>query len=327
MSYFSIVAKRNANKCAVIGCMGTGAAVASALSHCSLIDALVLIDPDKRIADGLAADLECALDFDSRIDLWAGDYTDLIECSLIILALGQDRLHENAHADLTEINLPIIKKAVAEIAAHNRDAIILTVSEPCDIMTYAVMRHTDLPGHKIMGIGTLLQTLYLRRMLGKYLGVDARQLDAMVLGQADLHGALCPDHVHIGGISIEQYLASIGRTYEKAVLDSLFDDVVQAFERTEAATGRAAFAIAHACKLVAECIFTDSNTVLPICTTTDNLSELAQSCISLPCLVNRHGARPLSNFGIAPTEFEKLRRTAARLHAQMLEAEQIFSQK
>ncbi len=326
MSYFSFDQRRSARKCAVIGCSGVGAAVAHTLSQCRFIDQLVLIDPIQRTSDGLAADLACALPMDASIDLWAGDYSDLAECTLIILALGFGHLHESAHADLIELNLPIVRKAVANITAITQDACILVISQPGEIMTYAVTRYAGIAQHKVLGIGTLPATLYLRRMLGKYLGVDARQLDAMIVGQSDAHGILCSKSMRVCGTGIEDYLSALGRSYDTAMLQSLYDDTMHAFIRAEDASGCAQYAIAHACGMIAKCILTDTNTILPICTSADTLGDIARCCLSLPCMVGRHGAHPLPDIFLSSAENEQLRRSAAKLHAQLLDAEQILMQ-
>ncbi len=327
MSYFSFENKHNVNKCAVIGCSGVGATIAQALSQSSALDALVLVDSDKRIADCLAADLCCALDPDASLDIWSGDYSDVANCFLTVLALGHTHVYESAHADLTELNLPIIRKAIADITAYNSESIILVVSEPCEIMTYTVLRYAGLPQNKIIGIGTLPQTLYLRRLLGKYFCVDASQIDAVILGQSGDRGIFCMDNTHIAGMSLEKYLSMFGRNFEKSVIQSIFDDALHTFERAEYAKGRAEYAVARACKLIADCVLNDSNTILPLCIATDKLGEMATSCMSIPCLLGRHGARALPELFIAPAEYELLRRSSARLHTQILDTEQLLSRK
>ncbi len=318
MSYFSFGSMQNTKKCAVIGCGGVGSTVAYTLSQSKQIDALVLIDPDQRTSNGVAADLNCALASDSRLDLWAGDYADLSGCTLIILTLGQHRIFENTHADLSAQNLPIIRKAVADITAYNNHACIIVLSEPCEVMTYQVMCHAGIPHQRVIGIGTLPHTLYLRRMLANYLSVDPRQLDAMILGESDIQGAFLLDSIRICGYTPEQYLTSIGRHFDQAMMHSFFEDAMHAFERAQDVTGCAQYATARACALVAESILSDANTILPLCTTTEGIGDLAGACLSVPCIVNKHGARAMLDHSLSLDAYEKLRRSASKLHGQMI---------
>ena len=80
MSYFSWNTASNSKKCAVIGCTAVGGAISNAILQSELADKLVLIDPNQRLADGLAADLYAALPLHADTDIWAGDYTDLAVC-------------------------------------------------------------------------------------------------------------------------------------------------------------------------------------------------------------------------------------------------------
>lgn len=324
MSYFSFEQKRNINKCAVIGCGSTGAAAAHALLQSGAVDALVLINPDKRISDGLASDLYCALPLDANTDIWAGDYSDLSDCALIILALGHIRLHESAHADLVALNLPMIRNAATNIMANYKDSVILVLSQPCEIMTMALLQYSGLPSHKVVGIGTLPQSLHLRRLLSKFLGADAKQIHARILGGSDGNGVFCLDSIRIGASSIQDHMTATGRSYDRAILQSLYEDTVNAISRAESAGGCATFAVSSACALFSQCCLSDTNTVLPLCTSTQGFADLAQSCQSLPCRVCRQGVYALTEAMILPDELDSLRRVSARMHAQMMDAVQIF---
>lgn len=327
MSYFSFDTKTKSKKCAVIGCSGMGGAIANALLQSGLTDRLVLLDPHQRLADGLAADLCGALPLHADADVWAGDSADLCDCALIVLALGSSPLHECAHADLAALNAPQIHRAVSDIAAYNKDTVLLVVSQPCELMTYTALRYAGLPPERVIGIGTLPLSLRLRRMIGKYLGVDARYVDCAVLGQADATATVCQSLAHICAMPLSNYLHATGRSSDPYLLHTLFSDAIHAEERAEDAKGCAEYALANACVQVADAILNDRSTPLSLCVSTQCFPELSHVCLSLPCLLGRHGARPIPELAIAPAEMEQLQRSAARLRARMLECEQLFVQK
>ena len=312
---------RSYRKCAVIGCCTLGAAVAHALLQYCSTDALVLIDPDPKCADSLAADLHCAMPFYGKTDVWAGDYHDLAECSLIVLALGHVNLHEDAHGDLAAMNIPIIKKAAGEIAANHQDAVILVLGNPNEILTHTYLNCFGASAQKIIGIGTLPQTICLRSLIANYLGADVRQVDAMILGQSDGHGVFFAENVRVNGIEIQSYLQSMGRSFDGHIIQSLFEDTMHAFARAENRTGRAEYAIARSCAIIASCIFDDTGTLLPLCVHSDGWQDLLNVCMTLPCKLGKHGARVLSESTVPAQELDLLRRTAARLHARIMDAD------
>ena len=78
----------NTRKCAIIGCGNVGATTAFALAESRLFSELVLIDINRKRAEGEADDINHALPFISPMDIYAGDYSDLSDANIIIITAG-----------------------------------------------------------------------------------------------------------------------------------------------------------------------------------------------------------------------------------------------
>ena len=63
-------------KCAVIGCGFVGASIAFSLVESGLFTELVLIDINRKKAEGEAMDLNHGVPFAQPMKIWAGDYKD-----------------------------------------------------------------------------------------------------------------------------------------------------------------------------------------------------------------------------------------------------------
>lgn len=327
MSYFSFDIHDKGKKCAVIGCHGIGGTIAHALAASGIPDALVLIDRDKRLADGQAADLCSALPLRSDMDIWAGESADLADCALIVLAVGASPVHESAQADLIELNAPLVRHAVSDIAAYCKDAVVLVVSQPMDTMTYTALRYAGLPSRQIVGLGTLVYTQRLQHLIGKYLGADQNQVNIMILGEQGARATVCWSLARVCGMPLDAYLNAMGRGGDMPVLQSLFDDVLHEHERAVDAKGHADFAIAHATITLADAVLHDRRTLLPLCTLSDGYAELSHVCMSLPCILGRRGAELFPELLPFPAELEQLQRSATRLRARFPEVEKSFSAK
>lgn len=310
-----------------MGCHGLGGTIAFALAQSGLADSLVLIDQDKRLSQGQAADLGASISCGTSFDVWAGETADLAGSALIILTLGSSPLHESAHADMIALNSPLIRKAVSDISAHAPDAVILVVSEPVDIMTYTATRYAEVPSKQIIGIGTLPHTLRLRSLIAQYLNIASEQIEALILGQAGRRATVCWSAVRIGGIPLPDYLAQMGRVHDTMILHSLFDDVITAFERAEDAKGAPDFSLANAVVKVADAILNNKRLLLPLCTASDNYYDLSHVCMSVPCILDRHGVQMIESFAPAPAELEQLQKSAAALRSQLLDVQALFLQK
>lgn len=327
MSYFTFDRMQNKRKCAVVGCQSTGGTIAYALAQSDLFEELVLLDADKRMAEGQAADVIASLSPHAKADIWAGDFADLEDCALIVLALGIPALHESAHADLLELNAPPVRKALGSVTAFLSDATVLVVSDPCDLLTRMILRYTGLPPSRVLGIGTMPLCVRLAGLMARYLNTDAQNVQALVVGASDGHAVLLQSKLSVCGMPARDYLMARGRSEDITVLRSLLDDAVYAQDRACDAKGRADFSIASACVRIADAILNDRNTLMPLCIDADDYCDLSHACLSLPCLVGAHGARVVRRIIPDPAEAELLRKAAAQQHAQLLACEHLFGAK
>ena len=81
----------NIQKCGVIGVGFVGATCAYTLAVSGLFSDLVLVDMNRGKAIGEAADINHGVAFSKPCRVMAGDYADLAECGLIIIAAGANQ--------------------------------------------------------------------------------------------------------------------------------------------------------------------------------------------------------------------------------------------
>ena len=71
-------------KVGVIGCGFVGSSSAFALMQSGLFSEIVLNDVDRERAEGEALDISHGLPFAKPMKIYAGDYDDLMDCSIIV---------------------------------------------------------------------------------------------------------------------------------------------------------------------------------------------------------------------------------------------------
>ena len=81
----------NIRKCAIIGCGFVGSATAFSLMQSGLFSEMVLIDVNKEKAEGEAEDISHGLPFNSPMEIYAGEYSDLSDAHIIIMPQAQIR--------------------------------------------------------------------------------------------------------------------------------------------------------------------------------------------------------------------------------------------
>ena len=78
----------NYRKAAMIGCGFVGSASVFALMQSGLFSEIVMIDVDKEKAKGEAMDISHGLPFAKPMNIYAGTYDDIVDCSIIIITAG-----------------------------------------------------------------------------------------------------------------------------------------------------------------------------------------------------------------------------------------------
>lgn len=173
----------NLQKCAVIGCGAVGATTAYTLLGSGLFSELVLLDIDQKKAEGEAMDIAHGVPFVRPVNVYAGDYPDLADAGLVIITAGAAQSPGETRIDLVRKNVKIFRSIVPQIVRCNRDAILLVVANPVDILTYVTLKLSGFPASRVIGSGTVLDTARFKYLLGEHLEVDPRNIHAFIIGE------------------------------------------------------------------------------------------------------------------------------------------------
>ena len=109
----------NERKVAVVGCGFVGSASAFALMESGLFSEMVLIDVNKEKAEGEALDISHGLPFAKPMKIYAGDYDDINDASLIIITAGAGQKPGETRLDLVKKNVSVFKSIIPEISKRN----------------------------------------------------------------------------------------------------------------------------------------------------------------------------------------------------------------
>ena len=148
----------NIQKAAVIGCGFVGSSIAFTLMQSGIFSELVLIDANREKAEGEAMDLSHGLPYTASMRIYAGDYDDVADCAMVIVTAGANQKPGETRLDLIGKNVAILKSIIPQLTSRNFKGILMIVSNPVDVLTYAAWRLSGLPAHRVIGSGTVLDT-------------------------------------------------------------------------------------------------------------------------------------------------------------------------
>ena len=293
----------NIQKCAVIGVGFVGATSAFTLANSGLFSELVLIDYNRKRAEGEAADINHGISFARPCLVRAGDYDDLHDCGLIIIAAGANQKPGETRIALLGRNRDILQSIVGKICEVNQECILLILSNPVDILTYMARKMATLPPGHVIGSGTVLDTARLKYLLGQYLGVDSRNVHAFIIGEHGDSELAVWSSANVSGVDLDSF-AAMNRIYEN-VRDAAYSIIE--------GKGATYYAIGMTVRRIAEAIVRDEHSVLPVTSLVTGHYGVSEVCLGLPSVVGRNGVEAVLDLPLNEEEQAQLLSSAKKL--------------
>ena len=300
-------------KCAIIGCGFVGATTAYTLMKSKLFSEMVLIDVDRKKAYGEAEDLCHGLAFNAPMEIYVGDYSDLTDCSVIIIAAGAGQKEGETRLDLLGKNVAIFKNIIGEIRRHVTDAILLVVTNPVDVLTQLTLSLSGFPREHVIGSGTVLDTARLKYLLGKRFEVDMRNVHAFIIGEHGDSELPVFSSANISGIDLSHFCAASCTSSELCSTENLypvFEEVKNSAYRIIDGKGATYYAIAEAVERIVSAIVRDEKAILPVSAYVSDYYGAKDICIGVPCVIGKGGIEDVLKIPLNEEEQQKFRTSA-----------------
>lgn len=276
-------------KAAIIGCGFVGSATAFTLMQSGLFSELVLIDRDRDKSEGEALDIAHGMPFASPMAIYAGDYADAAGADIAIITAGAAQKPGETRLDLVHKNVSIFKSIIPQLMESGFDGIMLVVSNPVDVLTYAALKLSGMPPSHVIGSGTVLDSARFKYILGQHLGVDPRNVHARIIGEHGDSEIAIWSTANVSGIPVNDFCELRGHFNHDESMQRIANDVKNsAYEiiRKKKATY---YGIAMSVKRICEAIMRDEKPILTVSSYQDGPYGLHDVVLSMPCVVGRGG--------------------------------------
>ncbi len=303
----------NPRKAAIVGCGFVGASIAFRFVQQGLFSQLVLVDVNREKAEGEAMDLSDGLPYASAMDITAGGYDDIADCALVVITAGANQKPGETRLDLIEKNVSILNSVVGEIAARNFAGILLVVSNPVDVLTYAAWKRSGLPKSRVMGSGTVLDTARLKQLLGEKLGVDSRNVHAFIVGEHGDSELAVWSGANVSGVDLDQFCHLRGDPLSREEMERLYLGVRDSAYEIIHRKGATYYGIAMAVGRIAQCILRDEQSVLPVSVVLEGQYGQTGLCLSVPAIVGKDGVEEILEIPLSSQERMELERSAQQM--------------
>lgn len=285
---------RKGKKITILGAGNVGASIAYTLTIDGMASEIVLIDINEKKARGEAADILQGTPFSAPVNIYAGGYEDAVDSDIVIVTVGMARKPGQTRIDLAQANVDIVKAVMPQITKFAPDAVYVVVSNPVDIITYAILKTTNLSETQVIGSGTMLDSARLRSRLAAHVGLNSKNVHAYVFGEHGDTSMIPWSLATIAGIEMNRYCTDLCDKHNhcgKEELREIEEDVRTAGAKVIELKGATYYAIAMAVRRICECIIRDTDSVMTVSAMIHNQYGISDVCFSLPFVVGAQGIK------------------------------------
>ncbi len=290
-------------KVGIIGAGNVGPHVALNLAIQGLADEIVFYDIKEKKAAAEAMDIMDAVSYmPHHVTCYGGTVDDMRDADIIVNASGKTRRPEQTRLDMMDEAVETTKQFAPLIAKSGFDGIIISISNPCDIIAEYLQHLLDWPKARIIGSGTALDSARLQMQLAAQLGVNRRSVTAYLLGEHGDSSMIPWSHVFVAGKPVDELLSENPGKYK---LDS-HADVLEKVHRggyfENDGKGCTEFGVASATAELIRAIFHDEHKILPCSVYLDNLYGVRDTFASVPVKVGANGIEDIIEIHLTPEE-------------------------
>ena len=303
----------NNRKVAIVGCGFVGSATAFCLMQSGLFSEMVLIDADHDKAEGEALDIAHGIPFVGHVNIYAGDYDDIVDAAIVIVTAGANQKPDETRLDLVNKNVGIYKSIIPEIANRNYQGILLIVSNPVDILTYVACKLSNMPENRVIGSGTVLDSARLKYKLGEHLNVDSKSVHAFIIGEHGDSEIAAWSSANVSGVPLNDFCELRGHFQHEESMERIAEQVKNSAYEIISKKRATYYGIAMSVKRICEAIVRNERSILPVSRMIHGEYDIEGIALSMPAVVGEDGVQTRVPISLSEEEQVKLRQSADTL--------------
>ena len=272
-------------KVTVIGSGNVGATCANVLAHKDIVKEVVLLDIQGNMAKGKALDTWQQAPIDSYSTALTGtdDYELTANSDIVVITAGIPRKPGMTRDDLVATNAKIVTSVIENITKYSPNPIIIVVSNPLDVMTYAAYKKAGLHKSRVIGMAGVLDTARYRAFLATELGVSPKDIQAILMGGHGDTMVPLPRYTTVSGIPVTELI-------DADKLDAIIARTKDGGGELVRYMGTSAwYAPGAAAAQMVEAIIKDEKRIFPCCAFLEGEYGINNLCVGVPTKLGKDG--------------------------------------
>lgn len=301
-------------KVVILGAGHVGSHVAYALAQGGQCSEIVLVDIDREKAVSQALDVDDSVGYAAGDTvIRAGEYREAATAAVVINAIGEGRKPGQTRLDLLGRSAEMAKELVESLKPYGIYGILISITNPCDVIADYMRKGLNLPRERAFGTGTLLDTARLVRAVSRSAGVGRGSVQAFSMGEHGDSSMIPFGAIRIGGLGYQEYGLS-----EEALLKNTRESgmiIIEGKKSTE-------FGIGAATADLVKCILQDEKRILPVSALLQGEYGEQDVHCGVPCRIGARGIEKIIELPLSEKEKEQLHHSCEiiREHIRIAEA-------
>lgn len=294
-------------KIVLIGTGMVGMSYAYSLLNQNACDELVLVDIDKKRAEGEAMDLNHGLAFSgSHMKIYAGDYPDCRDADIVAICAGVAQKQGETRLELLKRNKAVFSSIIGPVTESGFAGLFLVATNPVDIMTRITYELSGFPAGRVLGTGTALDTARLRYLLGELLHVDPRNIHAYVIGEHGDSEFVPWSQAMFATRPIREWIGGQGDPFRLEQLIGIEEEVRGAAYKIIEAKKATYYGIGMSMTRITKAILGDENSVLTVSALLKGEYDQQGVFAGVPCIINQNGVQRVLKLNLSEEELDQL---------------------
>ena len=301
-------------KVSIVGVGSVGTAIAYACMIRGSAGALALYDVDAKKVRAEVLDLNHGSQFVPYCPVTGSDDISITAGSaIVIVTAGAKQRPGQSRLDLAATNVAMVQSLTPQLIAQSPGAIVVFVTNPVDVVTYAATASVDTDRGRIFGSGTVLDSSRFRYLIAQRADVAVGNVHGFIVGEHGDSEIPLWSSVSIGGMPAESFRVGDVAVFDEATRDEISASVVNAAYEIIAGKGATNLAIGLSTARIIEAILGDQHRVLPVSTVQKGAHQISDVCLSLPTVVSATGVGQVLELPLSKSELTGLQASAATL--------------
>ncbi|AFM15164.1 L-lactate dehydrogenase [Mycolicibacterium chubuense NBB4] len=302
------------SKVSIVGMGSVGTAIAYACLIRGSAGSLALFDIDTAKVRAEVLDLNHGSQFVPHCRISGSDDIGVTARSaIVVVTAGAKQKPGQSRLELAASNVEMARSLTPQLLEYSPDAVVLFVTNPVDVVTFAAAQAVDAaPGH-LFGSGTVLDSSRFRFLIAERADLAVGNVHGFIVGEHGDSEIPLWSSVSVGGVPAHRFLRDGVPVFDDAARSRISSEVVNAAYEIIAGKGATNLAIGLSTARIIEAILGDQHRVLPVSTVQSGVHGISGVALSLPTVVSARGAGEVLEVPLSEAEVQGLRASASAL--------------